>query len=116
MGIAPGVCTTGSREGAGVKTPYSTLVYLCVKCHRLIHDDETAAARDGWIVIGSSPVSRPFLSWRGWVLPRADGSLVLLDFGSGRAVDLRTLAPTMLRKRVPVRRKSKRRTRGFDKR
>lgn len=105
----------------GGKDSIFNLVYLCVKCHRLIHDDEDEAARDGWIVIGTTPVSRPFRGWQGWVLPMGDGSLMLLDFDMGRAVDLRTRAFTTPPKRVATRsrqghRKSKRPVRGVDKR
>lgn len=59
------------------------MVNLCWLCHRVIHEDEEAAAVLGYIVLGTDPCRVPFLSWRGWVLPQADGSLTLLDFASG---------------------------------
>lgn len=64
------------------------MVNLCVGCHRGIHDDEGIAQREGWVVIRRYPGNVPFLAVRGWILPKDDGSLTLLDFDLGRAVDL----------------------------
>lgn len=64
------------------------MVNICIGCHREIHEDEKVAARDGWLIIGRYPGNVPFLSHRGWIQPRKDGSLTLLDFDLGRAVDV----------------------------
>jgi hypothetical protein len=102
----------------GGKDSVINLVNLCVGCHRGIHEDEETAAKEGWIVIGRFPGNVPFLGWRGWILPRFDGSTVLLDFTVGRAVDLDpALAGSTRRRRVATRsrqghRKSRKIARG----
>lgn len=75
-------------QRAGGKDNVVTLVNLCSSCHIGIHRDEKRAEREGWIVTARYPGNVPFLSHRGWILPRADGSLTLLDFDLGQAVDL----------------------------
>jgi hypothetical protein len=87
------------------------MVNICLRCHLEIHDDEEIAALDGWIVIGRFPGNVPFRSWKGWLQPRQDGGLTLLDFDAGRVVDL-TPDPLPTRKhRVAVRQRH-RSTRG----
>jgi hypothetical protein len=75
-------------QRCGGKDSVVNLVNLCIGCHRWIHANEKVAQRDGWIVIGRYPGKVPFLGWMGWVLPRPDGSRLLIDFDLGRAVDL----------------------------
>lgn len=72
----------------GGKDQVVNLVNICITCHRCIHADEKKAALEGWIVIGRYPGNVPFLSWRGWVRPNRDGSLTILDFDLGRAIDM----------------------------
>lgn len=60
------------------------MVQLCLMCHRAIHADEDTAALDGWIVIGRNPASAPFKGWKGWILPVYDGSVIMVDFETGR--------------------------------
>lgn len=72
----------------GGKNSVINMVNLCVRCHREIHADEKKAAREGWIIINRFPGNVPFTGWRGCVQPQQDGSLTLLDFGTGRAVPL----------------------------
>lgn len=84
------------------------LVNICVGCHKRIHDDEESAESEGWIVRREqNPGNIPFNSRRGWVLPKPDGSLVLLDWTTGRAEALHT-APV---RDTTTRRRSARRQR-----
>lgn len=86
----------------GGKDSIFNLVNLCIRCHREVHEDEKTAALDGWIVIGRFPGNTPFRGHQGWVLPHRDGSLTLLDFDLGRAVNIspppRTRVPTRSRR------------------
>jgi hypothetical protein len=80
------------------------MVHICVGCHRAIHEDEENAGREGWIIIDRFPGKVPFLGWRGWVLPRLDGGLDLVDWDAGRTSSLLpALAPSTRRYRVASR-------------
>lgn len=73
------------------------MVNLCVACHRFIHANEELVTKGGWIVLDRHPRNVPFLGWRGWLQPRLDGGLTLLDFESGRAVHLPRVRPRTTR-------------------
>lgn len=90
----------------GGKDSVICMVNICCGCHAEIHLDEEKAEKEGWIVRREqNPGNIPFLSRRGWVLPKPDGTLVLLDWTTGRAEALQTApAPgTTRRRRVATR-------------
>jgi hypothetical protein len=75
----------------GGKDSVINLVNICIGCHREIHDCEEVAEKEGWIVRREqNPGNIPFNSRQGWVLPKSDGTLVLLDWTTGRAEALHT--------------------------
>lgn len=75
-------------QRCGGKDNVVNLVNLCSGCHISIHSDEELARAEGWIVVDRYPGNVPFLTHRGWIQPRPDGSLRLIDFDLGRVVDL----------------------------
>lgn len=84
------------------------MVQICIGCHTSIHLDEVKYEKEGWIVRREqNPGNVPFNSRRGWVLPKSDGTLVLLDWTTGRAEALHS-APV---RGTTTRRKSARRQR-----
>lgn len=66
------------RRMRGVDSVMNCML-VCNTCHRDIHRDELAAAREGWIAWGEEDVTPVLLHTGGWVLLVPDGTYEYLS-------------------------------------